>query len=82
MTDVYGVGPILAAQIIGYTGDVGRFANRDVFASYNGTAPIEWSSGGRRAHRLYAAREPTAQSRSPSGLPHRSVIPGQMDASI
>jgi transposase len=52
LTDVYGVGPILAAQIIGYTGDVGRFANRDVFASYNGTAPIEWSSGGRVAHRL------------------------------
>ena len=52
LTDVYGVGPIIAAQIIGYTGDVGRFANRDVFASYNGTAPIEWSSGGRVVHRL------------------------------
>ena len=52
VTEIYGVGPIIAAQIIGYTGDVGRFANRDAFASYNGTAPIEWSSGGRVVHRL------------------------------
>ncbi len=33
-------------------GDVRRFANRDAFASYNGTAPIELSSGGRVVHRL------------------------------
>ncbi len=52
LTDVYGVGPTIAAQIIGYAGHVGRFANRDVFASYNGTATIEWSSGGRVVHRL------------------------------
>ena len=52
VTDLYGVGPIIAAQLIGYTGDVRRFANRDAFASYNGTAPIELSSGGRVVHRL------------------------------
>jgi transposase len=52
VTELYGVGPIIAAQLIGYTGDIGRFANRDVFASYNGTAPIEFSSGGRVVHRL------------------------------
>ena len=52
LTELYGVGPIIAAQLIGYTGDVRRFANRDAFASYNGTAPIEWSSGGRVVHRL------------------------------
>ena len=34
------------------TGDVCRFASRDQFAAYNGTAPIEVSSGGRVAHRL------------------------------
>ena len=51
-TDVYGVGPIIAEQLIGYTGDIRRFANRDAFASYNRTAPIEWSSGGRVMHRL------------------------------
>jgi transposase len=38
--------------LIGYAGDVSRFPNRDAFASYNGTAPIEFSSGGRVVHRL------------------------------
>ena len=52
LTDLYGVGPILACAIIGYTGDICRFTNRDKFAAYNGTAPIELSSGGRIVHRL------------------------------
>jgi transposase len=52
VTDVYGVGPIIAAQIIGYSGDICRFANRDAYASYNGTAPVERSSGGRVVHRV------------------------------
>ena len=29
LTEIYGVGPIVAAQLIGYAGDVRRFANRD-----------------------------------------------------
>jgi transposase len=52
VTDIYGVGPIIAAQIIGYSGDVRRFANWDAYASYNGTAPVERSSGGRVVHRV------------------------------
>jgi transposase len=52
VTDLFGVGPILAAMLIGFTGDVRRFENRDRFAAYNGTAPVEFSSGGRVVHRL------------------------------
>jgi transposase len=52
LTELYGVGPIIAAQLIGYAGDVRRFANRDAFASYNGTAPVEFASGGRVVHRV------------------------------
>ncbi len=52
VTDVYGVGPIVAAFLIGYTGDPGRFASSDHYAAYNGTAPIEVSSGGKTRHRL------------------------------
>ena len=37
LTEIYGVGPIIAAELIGYAGDVRRFANRGAFASYNGT---------------------------------------------
>ena len=52
MTDVYGVGPVVAAFLIGYTGDIGRFASADHYASYNGTAPVEVSSAGKKRHRL------------------------------
>jgi len=52
VTDVYGVGPIVAAFLIGYTGDPGRFATADRYAAYNGTAPIEVSSGAKKRHRL------------------------------
>ena len=38
--------------MIGYTGDIGRFRDRDHYAAYNGTAPVEFSSGGRTVHRL------------------------------
>ena len=52
VTDVYGVGPVVAAFLIGYTGDIGRFASANHYAAYNGTAPIEVSSGGKKRHRL------------------------------
>jgi transposase len=52
VTDVYGVGPVVAALLIGHAGDVGRFPSKDHFASYNGTAPIEASSGPKTRHRL------------------------------
>jgi transposase len=50
--DIFGVGPVVAATVVGITSDVGRFANRDRFAAFNGTAPIEMSSGGRKTYRL------------------------------
>lgn len=52
VTDVFGVGPVVACMLLGYTGDVARFRSRHQFAAYNGTAPVEFSSGGRVAHRL------------------------------
>ena len=52
LTELYGVGPVVAAIIIGHVGDVRRFASRDHFASYNATAPVEASSGPKKRHRL------------------------------
>ena len=52
LTDIFGIGPIVAAMIIGHTRDVARFASRDRFAAYCGTAPIAFESGGRSIHRL------------------------------
>jgi transposase len=52
LTEVFGVGPVIAGTVIGDVGDVARFPGRDHFASYNGTAPVEVSSGNRKIHRL------------------------------
>src|SRR5215470_11551960 len=52
LTGLFGVGPVIAAAVIGDVRHVSRFPNRDHFAAYNGTAPIEVASGGRKIHRL------------------------------
>ena len=52
VTDVYGVGPIVACYLIGYTGDITRFATKDRYARYNATAPLAASSGPKPRHRL------------------------------
>ncbi len=52
LTELFGVGPVIACMVIGYSGDIRRFGNRDRYAAYNGTAPVEFSSGGRIVHRL------------------------------
>jgi transposase len=55
LTEIFGIGPILAARIIGTVGDVGRFPTKAHFASYSGTAPLEASSGDVVRHRLSLA---------------------------
>ncbi|HEX3307470.1 MAG TPA: transposase, partial [Streptosporangiaceae bacterium] len=52
LTEVFGVGPVIAAITLAEVLDVSRFSGRDHFAAYNGTAPIEVSSGKRKVHRL------------------------------
>ena len=55
LTEIFGVGPILAAKIVGIVGNVGRFPSKAHFASYAGVAPIEASSGEVVRHRLSLA---------------------------
>jgi transposase len=52
VTDVFGVGPIVACYLIGYSGDVRRFPTAGHYARYNATAPIEASTGPTKRHRL------------------------------
>jgi transposase len=52
LTAIFGIGPVIAATIIGDTEDIARFPTRDKFAAWTGTAPIEVSSGRRVVHRL------------------------------
>jgi transposase len=55
LTSLFGVGAVTAGRILAETGDIARFATRDKFASYNGTAPIDVSSGEQVRHRLSRA---------------------------
>lgn len=52
LTSIFGISDVLAAKILGHTGDVSRFSSAGRFASYSGTAPIEVSSGEVTRHRL------------------------------
>jgi len=52
VTNVFGIGPLTAAIIVGRVGDVRRFPTAGHFARHNGTAPIEASSGPKTRHRL------------------------------
>jgi transposase len=55
LIEIFGIGPILAAKIIGTVGSVARFPTKAHFASYSGTAPVEASSGEVVRHRLSLA---------------------------
>ena len=55
LMELPGVGPVVAARVLADVGDVARFMNRNRFASWTGTAPIEASSGEIVRHRLSRA---------------------------
>ncbi len=52
LMDLKGIGPSSAARLLADTGDIHRFTTRDRFASWNGTAPLDASSGDHQRHRL------------------------------
>ena len=55
LMDLHGVGPVVAARVLADVGDVSRFADRNRFASWTGTAPLDASSGEQNRHRLSRA---------------------------
>ena len=52
LLDLHGIGPSGAARLLVEVGDVTRFPDRNHFASWTGTAPIDASSGDIVRHRL------------------------------
>ncbi|MGB8649996.1 MAG: IS110 family transposase [Mycobacteriales bacterium] len=54
--DIFGLGAVTTAVILGEVGDVRRFPSKAHFASYTGTAPIDASSGDTVRHRLNRGR--------------------------
>jgi transposase len=55
LMDLPGIGPIVAARTLADVGDVARFTDRNRFASWTGTAPLDASSGQQIRHRLSRA---------------------------
>jgi transposase len=55
LLDLTGIGPSGAARLLVEVADITRFPDRDHFASWNGTAPIDASSGDHVRHRLSRA---------------------------
>jgi Transposase IS116/IS110/IS902 family len=52
LLNLHGIGPTGAARLLAEVGDITRFPNKAHFASWNGTAPIDASSGDHVRHRL------------------------------
>jgi transposase len=55
LLDLNGIGPSGAARLLVEVGDITRFPTKAHFASWNGTAPIDASSGDQVRHRLSRA---------------------------
>jgi transposase len=55
LIEMNGIGPSGAARLIGDIGSIDRFRTAAHFASWNGTAPLEASSGDQKRHRLSRA---------------------------
>lgn len=55
LTDLTGIGPSGAARLLVEVGAIDRFPSKAHFASWNGTAPLDASSGDQVRHRLSRA---------------------------
>ena len=55
LMNIHGIGPAGAARILADVGDIARFPDRNHFASWTGTAPIDASSGEHTRHRVSRA---------------------------
>ena len=84
LLDLYGIGPVGAARVLGDVGNVARFQTKAHFASWTGTAPIDASSGQRVRHRLSRAGnrrlKPGAAHHGHRAAPQRHRRPGLLPA--
>ena len=81
LMDIHGIGPAGAARILADVGDIARFPDRGHFASWNGTAPIDASSGQHTRHRLSRAGNRRINACSPwPGLSSSATTPPAVPA--
>jgi hypothetical protein len=81
LTEVFGVGPVVAATVIGYTGDVARFRNRDHFAATPAPLPSRCLRRARYPPAV-ATRQPPAQPRPPHRRDHPDPLPALPGPSV
>jgi transposase len=55
LLQLHGIGPSSAARLLADAGNIHRLTSRGHFASWNGTAPLDASSGQQQRHRLSRA---------------------------
>jgi transposase len=70
LMDLRGVGPVVAARVLADVGDVARFADRNRFASWTGTAPLDASSGEQKPAPPLPGREPADEPHDPHRCGH------------
>ena len=76
LTDLYGVGPLVAARFIAEVVDIRRYPNRNAFAAANGTAPLPASSGRTVRHRFNpGGNRQLNRSSTRSRRPRSAAIP-------
>jgi transposase len=78
LTELFGVGPVVAAMLIGYTGDVARFRNRDHFAAWERLCNPAWPAphpSGRLFGSATPGPEPTLEPVAPRGERRRHHAP-------
>ncbi len=73
VTEIFGVGPAVAAAVIGDVSDISRFASKDHFAAYNGAG--RGVLGQPRGAPAVAAREPADEPRRPHVRGHPDPLP-------
>ena len=75
LTEIFGVGPVVAATVIGDTGDIARFPTPTASPPTTAPPPSRCPPGGRKISAAVAPREPPAQPRHPHGRRHPDPPP-------
>lgn len=52
LREIDGIGPVLAARLLGRTGRANRFPDAPAYANYTGTAPVQIASADANRHRV------------------------------
>ena len=87
LTELHGVGPLVAAYLIGHSGEIWRLPSAGHFARYNATAPDRGIQRTGDPASAEPARQPTAQPRHPHDRrhprpprhPRARLLPAQAD---